>query len=82
MRYYKVTENGYIMSIGTGMSGIEITEEEYNTILDVVQNKPMSTETTDYMLKEDLTWEAYEVEPVEDEPTAEEIINILTGEQE
>lgn len=82
MRYYKVTENGYIMSIGTGMSGIEITEEEYNTILDVVQNKPMSTETTDYMLKEDLTWEAYEVEPVEDEPTAEEIINILTGEEE
>lgn len=82
MRYYKVTENGYIMSIGVGTSGVEITREEYDIILDVIHNKPASVEGTDYMLKEDLTWEAYEVEPVEDEPTTEEIVNILTGESE
>lgn len=82
MRFYKTTENGYIMSVGAGTSGVEITREEYDIILDVIHNKPMSTETTDYMLKEDLTWEEYEIEPVEPEPTEEEIINILTGESE
>lgn len=82
MKYYKITSNGYIISIGTGNGGTEITEEEYNEILSVIRNKPTPTKTTDYMLKEDLTWEAYTIEPVEPEPTAEEIVNILTGETE
>lgn len=82
MRHYKVTDNGYILSVGTGNNGQEITETEYNEIMSVIQNKPMTTETTDYMLKEDLTWEAYQIEPVEPEPTTEELLNILTGEAE
>lgn len=80
MKYYKITSNGYIISIGTGNGGTEITEEEYNEIFSVIRNKPTPTETTDYMLKEDLTWEAYVIEPVEPEPTAEELLDILTGE--
>lgn len=82
MRFYKTTENGYIYLIGVGNGGTEITEEEYGTILEAINNKPQATDTKDYLLKEDLTWEEYEVEPVEDEPTAEEIVNILTGEEE
>lgn len=82
MRYYKTVKNGYIYLVGVGNGGTEITEEEYDTILEVVHNKPQATDTKDYLLKEDLTWEEYEIEPVEPEPTAEEIINILTGESE
>ena len=77
MRYYKHIENGYILAIGTGGNDTEIIENEYNEIMSVIQNKPARTETTDYHLKEDLTWEAFEVEPVdpaEEELTPEELL--------
>lgn len=80
MRYYKVINDGYILLIGKGNGGDEITEQEYNEIMSAIQNMPTPTEDTGYRLKEDLTWEAYTIEPVEPEPTAEEIVNILTGE--
>ena len=78
MRYYKHTNNGYIVSVGTGNGGAEISEAEYNTILSVIVNKPVATETTDYMLRDDLTWEEYEMEiPPEDDGTPEELIGML-----
>lgn len=68
MRYYKLISDGYILSIGTGNGGTGITESEYNEILSVIQSKPSKTETTDYHLREDLTWEEYELpKPEEDE---------------
>ena len=63
MRYYKQIENGYIMAIGTGGGETEITSAEYDEIMAAIQNKPPTTETIDYRLKEDLTWEQYQVEP-------------------
>lgn len=83
MRYYKIVSDGYIMSFGIGIGGTEITESEYNEIMTVIHNAPTETDTTGYMLKADLTWEAYEKEPVEvDDATAEELLSILTGESE
>ena len=81
MRYYKQTDGEYILSIGTGLEGEEITEAEYNEILTIIRNKPQATETTDYHLKIDLTWEAYKIEP---EPEPEDIddadaLEILLG---
>ena len=82
MRYYKQISGDYILAIGTGRGGVEITEDEYNTILDVIRNKPQRGETTDYRLRTDLAWEEYEVPPIPDNPSAEEIVGILTGEEE
>lgn len=82
MRYYKYTAEGYIVSIGTGGMGTKITEDEYNTILSVIRAKPKATETTDYRLREDLTWEAYEIEPPEQEPEEideAEALSIILG---
>lgn len=80
MRYYKIVSDGYFMSVGTGNGGTEITEQEYNEIMEVIHNAPAETDTIGYMLKADLTWEAYEKEPVEvDDATAEELLDILTG---
>lgn len=81
MRYYKNIDNGYILAIGTGGGGVEITEQEYDTIMSVIHNKPARTETTDYHLKTDLTWEEYERIPEEpsDDIDAEEALDILTG---
>lgn len=78
MRYYKTIVNGYIESVSTangdGQGGIP--EAEYNEILSVIHNKPAATETTDYRLREDLTWEAYRIDPPDpgtEEVDAEEI---------
>lgn len=83
--YFKIENNGYIQSVGMGeyQCGTEIAEFEYNEIMTVIQNRPTETDTIGYRLKTDLTWESYEKEPVgEEEPTAEEVLAILTGESE
>lgn len=83
MRHNKYIDGNYIVSIGIGDGGSEITENEYITIMEVIENKPAETDTIGYRLKTDLTWEQYEKEPIpEDDPTAEEIVSILTGESE
>lgn len=83
MRFYKLVENGYISSIGTGGGGTEITESEYNEILSAIRNKPQRDGIIDYRLTENLTWEQYERDP---EPPAEEMeldsdeaLNLLLG---
>lgn len=80
MKYYKCTNGGYILAVGTG-GGTEITEAEYNKILSVIQDKPKGTDTTDYRLREDLTWEEYEVDPPDPDPYIDdaELLSILLG---
>lgn len=73
MRYYIEKKDGYILGVGTGLSGEEITEAEYAEIISLIINKPEQEGTTDYRLKEDFTWEEYEVEPTEEEPTEEDM---------
>ncbi len=80
---YKLISGDYIVAIGKGNIGERITEEEYAEILAIIRNKPQRTETTDYRLKTDLTWEAHEVEP-QPNPEDEEIddseaLSILLG---
>lgn len=82
MKYTKQISDGFIVCIGTGGGGVEITEAEYEEILTVIRNKPARTDTTDYRLREDLTWEAYEVEPPEpeeEELSDAEALEILLG---
>lgn len=83
MRYYKKTIDGCIVAVGTGNVGEEITETEYNSILSVIQSRPVS-DTQGYRLRADLTWEAYDLPPVpepsdDDEISNEEALNILLG---
>ena len=40
MRYNKQTSNNYIIAIGTGYGGTEITETEYNDIMAIIQSCP------------------------------------------
>lgn len=84
MRHNKIIDNGYVISIGTGNGGTEITEQEYAEILATIRNKPTTREGFDYRLKTDLTWEEYALPPIEPEPpTDEEAItryaNSITG---
>ena len=45
MRYYKITnDEGELMLIGTGLGGIEISEEEYNTLSVEIKSMDWSQE--------------------------------------
>ena len=83
MRYNKQTSNNYILAIGTGYGGTEITEAEYNEIMTIIQNHP-TAEGKGYRLKADLTWEEYDLPTVhepsdDDEISNDEALNILLG---
>ena len=63
MRYYKITANGYLHSIGTGgMTGEEITQQEYENIENVIRNAPAAPDGYAYVLTESLEWELVRVE--------------------
>lgn len=84
MKFYKIISDNYIICISIdGGMGEEITEKEYNEIFSVIQNKPATTETIDYHLKTDLTWEQYQIDPPDPDPDPEiddaEALEILFG---
>ena len=81
--YIKTIEDGYILNIQTidipNMGNI--TKQEYDTIYEVIQNRPTPREGYNYRLKTDLTWEEYEEEdiPIEDEIDDSEALEIIVG---
>ena len=76
--YKKVVSNGYIVAIGTNLVGDDISDNEYAEIKTKLASAP-KVEGKGYKLKADLTWEEFDA-PIDDEPTADEIIDILIGE--
>lgn len=59
--------NGYIVAIGEGISGEEISRDEYDNIMSVIKSAPKK-EGYGYRLKEDLTWEEYQLPNEEETP--------------
>lgn len=78
--YYKKIVDGYITCIGTGAGQTEITQEEYENILTVIQSRPTPEAGFDYRLREDLTWEQVEL-LIDDDPelSEEEAMDIIMG---
>lgn len=68
--YTKMIADGYIVAIGTGIAGEEISESEYNTVMQKIQNKQTAPNGYAYKLRADnLEWELVElptVDPVEE----------------
>lgn len=78
--YFKIVEDDYIALIGTGSGDNEISREEYEHILSVIQNRPVADEGFTYKLRTDLTWELCEMPPVaedDSEATEEDYISAL-----
>lgn len=70
MRYYKMISEGFLLSVGVGLTGEEITETEYNTILEIIRNSPTAPDGYGYRLTDSLEWELYEMPVVEVEAEA------------
>lgn len=70
MYLYCSVKDGYIMSVGK-ISAYNpedkgyIREERYTELVEAFQSKPEAPDGYGYHLKEDLTWELYELPPEE-----------------
>lgn len=64
--FYKTITGGCVNNISKNSGGTEITETEYNAILDAIYNRPTAPDGYGYRLREDLTWELYELPVVEE----------------
>ena len=60
--------NGYIISIMHGADVGNISDAEYQTIMDKVNRKPTPPDGYDYHLTVDLEWEMFELPKETDEP--------------
>ena len=85
MKFFKDSVGAYLIAIGTNIGGTEITESEYATIMQKIQNKPTDTDGYTYKLRADnLEWELVKLPPVEPEPLTDEealtrYANSITG---
>lgn len=73
--FAKLVIDGYIVALSTG-GGTAITESEYSTIMQKIQNKPADPEGYQYRLRaNNMEWELVELpepEPVEEEAGPED----------
>lgn len=77
---YKIVESNVIISVGEGFGETQITEGEYNIIIETVKNRPSAPDGYAYRLLDNLTWEMIELpEPDEPELTSDEAIGIIFG---
>ena len=84
MKLYKVLADDYLIAIGENIGGVEITESEYNTIMQKIQTKPADPDGYTYELRADnLEWELVELppapEPQDEELSADEALDIILG---
>lgn len=70
--FYKYINDNFIIGVGTGAGGKKITEQEYNSLLNKINNRPEAPEGYSYRLTTAMEWELCEVPKIE--PTTEEII--------
>lgn len=71
-------------SITTGKyfwHGAEITEAEYNRILEIIRNRPTAPSGYGYRLTAELEWELYELPAAEEDPelSEAEALDIILG---
>lgn len=81
-KYFINYDGDYIFSTGKGVGDKEITQEEYENILSIINNRPKTETGFAYKLRKDLTWEKVEVPVVpsdNDELSAEEALDIILG---
>lgn len=80
MRYYKHISGDYIDYVGIGVGGIEISEIEYEEILDAIPTD-IPPDGYRYKINTDLTLELYKIpEAAEDDEIRDsEALEIITG---
>lgn len=85
MKYFKNTENGYIVSVSENYGEEIVTDAEFEELKAMISKAPLSPNGYTYKLRADtLEWELVKLPPVEPEPMTDEealtrYANELTG---
>lgn len=80
MTYFKTVDNGYIQSISTGLGQQEISQEQYEELMAHFNTRPVPPQGKGCRLKEDLSWELYDLPvSVEEEIPDRQAIELLLG---
>lgn len=79
MVYYKIIDDEGFVNVSTVNKNIggNITKEEYDIVVEMLKNAEDG-----YGIKETLTGYVYAKYDIIDEPTAEELLDVLLGEDE
>ena len=56
MRYYRDDVEGMLIAVGTGLGNTEITETEYNDIMNIIKKRPRDGEDFEYVLTSSFEW--------------------------
>lgn len=67
MTYYKTVRDSYITLISTGAGQTEIPQDEYDQIMQTIDERPQVPDGCGCRLREDLTWELYKLPEIESE---------------
>lgn len=82
MRYFKMITDGYLISVGEGSGGEEISFAEYNAFLKLFAEKPDAQDGYKFRLCADsLEWELVEVpepEPIDESAEISDYENALS----
>ena len=79
-RYFVSKQGGYIQGVYAGTAGEnEITQEAYQAVIAAVQAMPEAPEGKGYRLKDDLTYEEYDLPEAGEEISDTEAMNIIIG---
>lgn len=81
MRYYKIIDGDYLVAIGIGTGGEEITEAEYTALKETIRNRPTTSGDVNYKLTTNLIWEMFTPPESDADPelSAEEALAIIMG---
>lgn len=79
--YFKIVSDEFILGVGTGNGGTQISQAEYQTISELIQERPFAPSGYTYMLTEALEWQLVELPPappVDDPATPEDYEDALS----
>lgn len=65
--FYKSIRDGYIEHVGFGYGFPEMTEDEYQMLREKLLNAPETEEDQEARLREDLTWEIFNIDRLQQE---------------
>ena len=66
MGFFKVEKDGYILGVAKTYGKGNITESEYNTLTEILRNRPAAPEGFRYCLTTGLQWELVEISGAEE----------------
>lgn len=78
MRYFKIVADRYIIAVGIGVMGIEISKDEYEHIQNMIADCPIPNRGYGHRLTDYFKWEEYALPDTIELPTENDYQSALS----